>query len=283
MKPHHFVKVSVTGLLVLSASCSLMLIVGCEKEKSTTETENLSNQTVLVEQQLALLEFENGNRMEFRTESDGIVCEMTTPVGAEEVVSETLKKEGSPLRIFLSLTDKTIPVPEDLLLNENDEKLLALARSRGLTKNLGVPVQAKQQLTSMQKNKDLCSGNSDAFDFFETIPAPKYYKFFENYSATVSGTDVYSSAHPSANQCRRAVIDLANCADASGRALEVKLYKKFGGIYYLQNTVDIPDGTVRYYIKSYNDDHYQKINVQTSSSSNSANRFGGYILYSDYN
>lgn len=282
MKPHHIFKASVASALILGTSCSMLFLGACEKEKISTNQESLSLHSNLKEQQLAVIEFEEGVQLTFRTEVDGVVFEMFAPAGSQNLLPEDMKN-ASPLKLFLFLTDKSIRVPEDLLVVEKDNDLIAEARNRGLIQVLDVPVKAKKITHNQTKDEgDVCSGTASATDFFETIPSPIYYKFFTNYTATASGIDVYSSAHPSANQCNKAYINLTNCSDASDKSLEVKIYRKVGGIYYEQNTIVIPDGLTGTYHKSYTNEYYQKINIQTSSASAYANKYGGYVEYYDY-
>lgn len=101
------------------------------------------------------------------------------------------------------------------------------------------------------------------------------------YSYTGTGPD-FAHLNGVDGKSRGIVFKIVNCDDVSNKTVNVKLYRKTGGIYYYQNSYSVTEGYTRavslyYYTKKFN-----RVDISTYSGSNYVNKFGGWVMYRGY-
>lgn len=251
--------------------CGSMMMYSCEEENTVTpeatagETEELT----LIPRHLAAIRLNNGNTITFRSEVDGIVYEED---GSSEPLAEL--QNASMLERFLTLTDESVPVPEELITLEENQALVDRAIQRGLVTELNTEINAKVMTDNNTKvASSWCSGHS----YYDTDASGQFYRTFNGYSWGIAGNTVYSSWKSGADKCKTVNFYFVNCSSTNTMFGET-YYKNIWGNYKIQDVVKVGPSKSRFWSKTYT----SKRNRRAFVSGYGSGTYGGYVLFKNY-
>lgn len=276
MRNKHFQSYSLLSYLILSAISLLLISCSHEEDHSVTpEIDNIDKELVLVPKVLAVVKLENNIDLIFRSESDGVVLEAYGSAAIYKGLGNL--KALSTLEIFLAVTHDNVAVPRDLVLIEENQKIIAKANERKSIEKHDKVLALREPLISQKFEGSYCVGSAKYNTYDQS---GKYYRIFNNYNAGAAGTTFYGSGKQGANKCKRLELEITNCNAYS--SLKVKTYyKNVFGNYKLKKTINISPQTCTTYRKTFPSRRYRRTSV--SSSGNLSNhKFGGYLLYTKY-
>ncbi len=246
------------------------------EEDISPENEVTIEENLLVPKTLATIRLHDDIEIVFRTEKDGVVFEAIGDVDHFDKLGSLDNK--SILSQFLMLTQENIPVPEDLINIEENQKIKNTALKRGTIQRHVTKLNSKLVLSANKApaNSSSCSGNPG---YYNTDAYGQLYRTYKNYTAGGSGTTTYSSWKNNGNKCKTAKLWLSNCSNS--KTLKARTYYKnvFGNYKHL-NTINISPNSARFWSKTYVFRRYRRTSVGATGLP--GHKFGGYLLFTDY-
>ncbi|WP_074405742.1 hypothetical protein [Aquimarina megaterium] len=254
---------------------TLFLCYSCSSEEDTIlETEESIETTVLTPKTLATISLPSGTTITFKTEVDGIVFEAS---GDSDNYSELDGlNDLSLLHRFLTLTDKSIAVPEDLIKLEEDQKIKEKALQRDIVEKHHMSIPANTSfITYSEKNwLDYC--DSPTAMYVNNFANDAYREAWVNYPST----QTFSQNKPGAlyTKCRTVKYRISNCS-YKGK-IEVSHYKgSTSNLYTLVSKNNIGPRKHKIYVKSFLAyKYYQKVDIKRIRSAS----YVGDVIFSNY-
>ncbi|WP_074405743.1 hypothetical protein [Aquimarina megaterium] len=272
------IKFNLTRIIIFT----LFICYSCSPEENAIlETEESIEIPTLTPKTLATISLPSGTTIIFKTEVDGIVFEAS---GDSDNFGELDGlNDLSLLDRFLTLTDKSIAVPADLIKLEEDQKIKEKALQRGTIEKHSVNLTASKSFLN-RTTKDylvLCNYPSqrtplEGNDFYKEI--------FVNHNSPV----LISSADKSTghDNCRRVEFSITNCSYNLNIYLKHYYSSSFAGNNMLISNTTIPKRKHKYYAKTFFAKRYrQKIRVTNLIRPSNISFSGGITFsgYSDFN
>jgi len=260
-------------LAVTSCSNTTEEFVEPDEHNATVEEE-----ITLRPKDLATIRISDDLIVHFRSEEDGVVFE--ADYGSERSVGilDSILLQ-SKLGLFMTLTDDSTKVPEDLLLIEEDQNLIDLAKRRGIveqhTREL-YSVDISSLPNSYLTLGTVCVGPPDYWD----VNSIEFYsRSFTNYLVGDPGTTIYGSTKINGNKCKTIDLLILNCNNMVGdESVSIKTWYKFFNKYIFRNEIVAAPSETKYWSKTYCFRKYRKVTIKGTG----FNRFAGTVTFSDY-
>ncbi|EZH72389.1 hypothetical protein ATO12_23340 [Aquimarina atlantica] len=250
---------------------TLFLCYSCSSEEDTMPetTEAVTTKT------LATISLPSNTIITFKTESDGIVFEAS---GDSDNFGELDKlNDLSLLDRFLTLTDKSIAVPIDLIKLEEDQKIKEKALQRGIIEKHSTNIPISKSFLNHIKAlpfPSLCNGWEERYveqTLSNNDRVTISYKNYDKYD--ISGSDLHSTL----SKCRRVQFGLTNCDYNK----ELRIYHQYApnnGPAKTYAIIDIPPRKHKYYSKSFFTKGKRFIKIVSFN----GHRYGGKVRFSGY-
>ncbi|WP_108808146.1 hypothetical protein [Aquimarina spinulae] len=254
-------------ILFICYSCS-------SEENAILETEESIEIPTLTPKTLATISLPSGTTIIFKTEVDGIVFEAS---GDSDNFGELDGlNDLSLLDRFLTLTDKSIAVPADLIKLEEDQKIKEKALQRDIVEKHHMSIPANTSFITHSEKNWLGYCDSPTAMYVINLGNDAYREFWVNYPST----QTFSQNKPGAlyTKCRTVKYRISNCS-YNGSNIEISHYKgSTSSLYTLVSKNSIRPRKHKIYVKSFLAyKYYQKLDIKRGTSS-----YVGDAIFSNY-